>query len=103
MIILGEAVTEYIKSKKILLDSFDCYEDYFIKNLEQCNWTISTDGEWYIASFWETTNNKQKKTDVVIVKKDGKPQIFESNEYTMVIGIQCVKIAFIFNNKKRIC
>lgn len=101
---MGELVAEYIKTKKLLMDSFECSDDYFIKNAEQCKWTISNSDNWCIVSYWETKeNHKEIKNDVVVVKKNGRPQIFKTEKYTMVIAIQCVKIAFIFDNKKRIC
>lgn len=100
---MDELISEYIKVKKSLFDSFNCTEDYFIKNLKQLKWIISSVDDWYIVSYWEKKSDKEIKTDVVIVKKNGEPQVFETKEYTMIIGIQCVKIAFIFYNCNRIC
>jgi hypothetical protein len=99
-----EAVLEYMNTKKKLMNSFNCSDDYFIKNLGEYNWTVKNDDGWYIVSFWEKkSNGNEIKTDVVVVKKNNEPQIFKSEDYTMIIGIQCVKIAFIFDNKKEIC
>lgn len=101
---MGEIVTEFIKTKRLLMDSFKCLDDYFIKNLENCNWSISNLDDWCLVSFWDKNKNgREIKTDIAVVKKNGVPQIFENEDYTMVIGIQCVKIAFIFDNKKKIC
>ncbi len=100
--IVNKLIDEYEKNRKLLLNCFDCDEDYFIKDLQEYNWNISITENWHILSYWKDINtSKVKKTDIAIVKKDGKPQIFETPKYSMIIGIQCVKIAFILDNKKR--
>lgn len=100
---MGELVADYVKTKKLLMDSFECSDDYFIKNVEHCKWTISNDDNWCIVSYWEKKGDKEAKTDLVVVRKNGELQIFRNKKYTMVICIQCVKVAFIFDNSKRIC
>lgn len=100
---MEELVGQYMKTKKMLLNSFGCEDDYFVKNSENLKWSISTNDSWCILSYWENIKNKEIKTDVAVVKKNGRPQIFKTEDYTMVVGIQCVKIAFVFDNKKRTC
>lgn len=103
LVINREIVADYVKIKKLLMDSFCCNDDYFVKNVEECKWTISNDANWCIVSYWDKKGTKEVKNDLVVVKKNGKLQIFENGKYTMVICIQCVKVAFIFDNSKRIC
>ena len=40
--------------------------------------------------------------DAVIVKKNGIPMVYQKKEYTMVVAIDCVKIAFVFQNNQRV-
>ncbi len=98
-----EIVADYVKTKRLLMDSFSCNDDYFVKNVEDCRWTISSDDTWCIVSYWENKGAKEIRNDLVVVRKNGRLQIFENGRYTMVICIQCVKVAFIFDNLKRIC
>lgn len=91
-------VEDYIKSKKNILNYFKCDGDYFVKPLIDVNWTIKGDDEYFILSYW---TEETSKTDAVIVKKSGVPMIYKMEDYTMIVGIDCVKIAFIFHNDYR--
>lgn len=99
---MEELIERYITTKKLLLHSFKCEDDYFIKNYRDVKWCISNSDNWCIVSYWENIKNREIKIDVAVAKKNGKPMIFKSEDYTMIIGIQCVKIAFIFDNNKKL-
>lgn len=93
-----EPILEYEQSVQGLVDYFGCDDDFFMKLLLPCEWTVKADGDFYFLSYWQENG---KKTEAVIVKKSGEPLIYEGKEYTMVVAIDCVKIGFIFRNEKR--
>ncbi|MCL2565206.1 MAG: hypothetical protein FWE24_05270 [Defluviitaleaceae bacterium] len=88
-------ISEFIDSKEKLLRSFGCDDDYHIESRLGLNWEIIEDDGVFFLSCWENIGNK---TTSVIVKKNDEPLLYESADYTMVIAIDCIKIAFIFNN-----
>lgn len=88
-------IEDFIQTKEKLNKSFNCTEDYFIKPLIDTKWTIKdNDGIFFLK--YIDKNNKTK--ECVIVKKNNTPMIYKSGNYTMVIGIECVKLAFILTN-----
>lgn len=96
---MKQTVTNYINHKKDLMDSFNCQNDYYIQPITEYKWDIKKEEDVYILSYWEDEGNK---TDLVIVKKNGEPIIFNNDNYTMIIGINCIKIAYIVKNKNKI-
>lgn len=91
-------IDNFIDAKKQLNEYFNCNEDFFIKPLTNNRWSIKNADGIFFLSYWD--NNKQK--DCVLVKKNNKPMIFKTNEHTMVIGIECIKLAFILKNNNEI-
>lgn len=90
-------INNFINSKKQVNKFFNCDEDFFIKTLLDSKWQIKDgDGVFFLTYF---ENNKQN--DCVIVKKNNKPMIFETNDFTMVVGIECIKLAFILKNDNK--
>lgn len=96
---MQNAVKEYLSSKENLFSFFGCDEEYFIKALVNYNWAIEEGSGVYFLIYWDTEGNKTK---AVLVKKNGDPLIYRREDFTMVIGIDCVKTAFIFKNAKAI-
>ncbi len=80
------------------MKEFDCKEDYFVKILDDCKWFANNKDGFYKLSYLDKVKDKEVKKDAVIVEVNNKPQIFRTEKYTMVVAIQCVKIAFIFKN-----
>ncbi|MDE6182260.1 MAG: hypothetical protein K2F59_03550, partial [Eubacteriales bacterium] len=62
------------------------------------NWTIKDNDGVFFLTYIEENNTK----DCVIVKKNNEPMIFKTNDYTMVVGIECVKLGFILKNSNKI-
>lgn len=89
-------IKTYINAKNELMQYFDCDDDFFIKALDGCKWMIKNDDDFSFLMYW--TEDK-KRHDAVVVKKNGSPMVFKAGRYTMVIAIDCVKIAFIFENE----
>jgi|GEM_PF-530622 len=86
----------YINAKKELMKFFGCADDFFIKAFDGCKWMIKNDEDFSFLIYW---GKDEKRHDAVIVKKNGSPMLFKAGKYTMVIAIDCVKIAFIFENE----
>ncbi len=88
-------VKNFSAAQEQLLKHFDCDEDFFLKPLPASRWSIKNEGEFYFLYYWL---DDEKRMDAVVVKKNGQPMLFKTEKYTMVIGIDCVKIGFIFHN-----
>ena len=92
---MEDFIQNYLQSKDTLFSTFGCKEQYFVRTMLNLRWTIKFDEDTYILTYWE---NEKKPSHAIIIKKDGKPCIYRSAEHTMIIGIDCVKIAFILSN-----
>lgn len=77
---------------------FGCNYDFFISPMLEGRWSIQENNNTFFLSFVDKSG---KVKNCVISKKDGEPLIFERDELTMIIAIECVKIAFIFSNVNR--
>ncbi len=95
----GDAVQQFIQTQKQVLDFFQCEGDFFIKPLMEYEWTVCSTEDFYFLSYWTKPN---KKINAVIVKRNGVPMVYQKREYTMVVAIDCVKIAFVFRNNRRV-
>lgn len=93
-----DVVQEWIQTQNEVLQFFQCEGEYFIKTLDY-EWTICHTEDFYFLSYWI---KKNKRVDAVIVKKNGLPMVYRKKEYTMVVAIDCVKIAFVFRNSQQI-
>ena len=96
---MSKVIKDYIKSQKALKRYFDCQEDYLIKELTTHKWQIIPQEGIVFLQYWNDDNNKAK---AVVVNKNEKPLIYATEEYTMVIAIDCIKIAFVFSNVNKI-
>lgn len=92
---LIDPVQNFVQSRKKIWDYFDCAGDYYIKPLVGQEWLIRKVDDFYFLTYW---TNEDVKMDAVVVSKGGNPFIYTTKEYTMVVAIDCVKIAFIFQN-----
>ena len=96
-------VLRYVDVKSELMKEFGCQEDYFVKVLKENRWFVANADGFYKLSYFENLKGKEIKKETVVVEINNKPQIFRNEEYTMVIAIQCVKIAFVFKNTNEVC
>jgi len=93
---MQDPVKDYTRALASLRKYFACDQDFFIRPLTEYNWLIQTNEGISILSYWK---DDTARTDAVIVNKDGAPLVYEAKDYTMVVAIDCVKIAFLFANK----
>lgn len=94
---MNEVVKEYIEVKTNIQKYFGCPDDYFIKPLPNYEWSIYGDDGIFFLTYWD---EQDRKINAMIVKKDCNPLIYKAEDYTMVIALDCVKIAFILSNDK---
>ncbi|WP_250277911.1 hypothetical protein [[Clostridium] colinum] len=92
---MKDIVENFINAKNILNETFNCNDDFFIKPLVNKKWTIKDNDGIFFLTYIDDSN---KAKDCVIVKKNNEPMIYKKENYTMVIGIECVKLAFILDN-----
>lgn len=88
-------VKDFISAENELFKHFKCDESFFVKAMPASKWVIKNEGDFHFLYYWPT---EDKRMEAVIVKKDGEPMIYKTDKYTMIIGIDCVKIGFIFHN-----
>ena len=91
-------VKDFVLSEEQIYKYFACDEKFFIKPFITNKWTIKSEGDFHFLYYWL---EDEKRVDTIIVKKDGQPMVFKTDKYTMVIGIDCVKIGFIFHNQNK--
>lgn len=94
-----DTVQQFIQMQKEVLDFFQCQGEFFIKPLLNYYWTIHNTEDFYFLSYWM---EKNKRITAVIVKRNSLPMIYKKKDYTMVVAIDCVKIAFVFRNNQRV-
>lgn len=93
-----DLVLEFEKSRRRVAEYFGCDEDFFLKPLLHLKWAVKNEEDFHFLSYWSENG---KKTDAVIVRKNGMPMVYCAGNYTMVVAIDCVKIGFIFANEKK--
>ena len=92
----GAPIQNYIAAKENIMNFFNCKDDFFIKIMENHEWAVIDNDDFCMLSYWNTTG---KRTDAVVIKKSGVPMVLKTEDYTMVVAIDCVKIAFVFKNE----
>ncbi len=95
---MKKVVQEYLRTKNNLVQYFDITGDYFLKPVVNYNWRIKLNEDVYFLAYWL---DDAPVSECVIVNKGGKPFIVEKQDYTMVVGIECVKIGFILKNSNK--
>ena len=88
-------VHDFILAKLELFRYFKCSDDYLAQIKLGHNWEVFEEDGIYFLNYWENIN---RKTSAVVVTRGSMPQVFKAQEYTMVIAIDCVQVAFVFNN-----
>ena len=88
-------VHDFIMAKLELFRHFKCTDEYCVQIKLGHNWAIVEEDGIYFLSYWENMNSK---TNAVVVSKGDTAQVFKADDYTMVVAIDCVRIAFVFNN-----
>lgn len=96
---MSGVIKDYLVSKSSLMDYFQCCEDYYIKLLEDYLWRVKENNGIYFLTYWKKGGRLQ---ECVIVKKSGRPLIFRQSDYTMIVCIECVKIALVLKTENEV-
>ena len=94
MVVDKSSVQNYLVAKKNIMEYFKCNDDFFVRILDSQEWVVKDNEYFHMLSYW----NDENRTDAIVAKKNGNPMVFRTSDYTMVVAIDCVKIAFVFNN-----
>ena len=90
-----DCVESYIAAKNEIMKQFECQDDFYIKAATGYSWRIKdADGSSFLA-YWK---NGEKINECVVVRSGGKPMIIKKKKYTLVVCIECVKVAIILKN-----
>ena len=96
---MSDHVTNYISAAEKLAAAFKCGAEFPFRLCLGEKWRLNeADG-----SFFLSLENGGGKADVfVAVKANGKPLRYRYGRYIMVVAIDCVKTAFILDDKNEI-
>lgn len=93
---MDDIINDFVDAKLKLNRFFEIQENYFFKTLINNKWTIKDNDGTFFLTYIE---KEESYKDCVISKKDGNPIIIRKDDYTLVVAIECVKLAFVLNNK----
>ena len=87
-------VTRYVDARLELLGVFDCPQEYPIRPATDQDWRIEEAEGFFILHYGDQS--------AVIVRQDRKPLIGRAGGYALVIAIDCVKMAFLLDEKREL-
>ena len=91
-------VEAFVSAASGVKQYFDADVKYVIKPLLDVYWRVWAMEDVQFLTYW---SDEIQKTDVLIVKEGSKPLVFEKKDYTMIVGIECIKVALIFKNSNK--
>lgn len=95
---MKKPVQEFIQAKNNLTNYFGIQEDFYIKPATSYNWYIrELEGTYFVGY----SKEGEKTSEAVIVRQNGEPYIVEKGDYTLVVCIECVKIALVLKNTNK--
>jgi len=92
-------VENYLESKNSLFSYFDCNEEYFVKPVLDYEWRIKEIDNMFILTYWKQGG---KLNECIIAKKDNIPIIVRKSDYSLVVAIECVKVAIILKTEREV-
>lgn len=96
---MKKAVPEFIQAKRDLMQYFGCNDDFYIKTATNDTWYIRELEGTYFVGYGK---KDERASEAVVVRRDGEPYIIEKGAYTMVVCIECVKIALVLKNENKL-
>ena len=91
-------VENFVNAISNVMQYFDADIKYVVKPLLDVHWRIWVMEDVQFLTYW---SDDVQKTDVLIVKEGAGPLVFEKKDYTMIVGIECIKVALIFKNSNK--
>ncbi len=95
----NSVVDDFIQAQKVIFNAFELGKDYHIKIFTDNKWTLNDFEDGQILRYWV---KEDRFEDCVIVKENGESIIRQYDKYSIVIALDCVKTAFLFETNKRI-
>lgn len=96
---MKKTVSNYINSRNAILKSFQCEQDFYVKPIEGCKWAVRENDGAFFLNYWHDGKGVR---ECFIVKKDGLPYVIREKDYTMIVCIECVKVAIIAANSDEV-
>ncbi len=95
---MENTIQKYIETSEEIAKKFEVNEDYFIKPILDCKWSVrEVEGLMFFKYIKDG-----KEFEQVVVRQSGENLIKEENDYTLIVAIDCVKISFIVRNNMKI-
>ncbi len=91
---MNNQITSFKQTKDDIFLKFGVENKYFLNMFDDYEWEILSDGDINMVKYQKDDISKTN----LIIKKNNNPFIIEKDGYTMIIAIDCVKIAFVFKN-----
>ncbi len=95
----NSVIDNFINSQNVIFDVFELGKDYHVKVFTNSKWTLNDFEDGQILRYWVKDD---KFDDCVIVKENGESIIRQYDKYSIVIALDCVKTAFLFETNRRI-
>lgn len=95
---MKETIDLIVKNQNKLFEEFGVPNNYQLKIMKDAKFSVSVENEIHLVKYDE---NSSTTTNLILTKKD-EPLIFEKDGYTMIIAIDCVKVALVFSNDNRV-
>jgi len=96
---MRQELSTYINAKNKLLKLFGCEGDLPVRVLTDVTWRIAeSDGMSFLHYRHEGSDEELVS---VIINKDGEPWITMQEDTSLIVAIDCVRFAFILDNKLR--
>ncbi len=92
---MADKIKTLISTKKAIFKDFKIEEDYYVQTMENYSWSIVEREGLNFLSYWDNKTKAEK----IIVNKNGEPIVSKTKDYTLVVIIDCVKVAYILENK----
>lgn len=89
---------EFNEAQEEIFDFFSIENEYFLKVDLKSKWSIEEVEGVCFLKYW----NGEKEETNVVVKSGNKALISQKKGYTMVVSVDCIKIAMVFSNKNKI-
>jgi len=94
---MRQELSTYVGAKDKLLKLFGCESDLPVRVLTDVTWRIvESEGVSFLHYKHESSSEEHVS---VIINREGEPWIVKRSEISLVVGIDCVRFAFILSNQ----
>ena len=94
---MGDCVDNFLAAADALAAAFECGTEFPFRVCAGEKWRLSEAGGSFFLGLESPEDGKTRA--FAVAKAGGEPMLFEYSRYTMVVAIDCIKTAFILENK----